>query len=194
MAGGTLDVIVAKIKAYMGEFLQTRSQLLEARNRINSALSQAQTSGSAMIGQKTFTYAELSKLATENEELLSRNQDLESQVTNFMEQVGNLSDTATGVMDTLVTDADPNYPWYDMPGLLGNGGLAAGGLGVLPGVVVPAAYLVGAGAVLAAAVYLFLGNVKNHLGSVAGSVASDFLLYGGLALALVWYAKKQRWI
>jgi hypothetical protein len=190
MAGGTLDTIVARIKAYMGEFLQTRSQLLDAKNRIESALSQAQSSGSAMIGQKTFTYTELSRLATENEELLARNQDLESQVTSFMDQVGKLSDTATGVMDTLVTDADPNYPWYDMPGLLGDGG----GLGVLPGVVVPAAYLVGAGAVLAAAVYLFLSNVKNHLGSVAGSVASDFLLYGGLALALVWYAKKQRWI
>jgi hypothetical protein len=189
MAGGTLDVIVAKLEAYMGEFLQTRNQLLDAKNRINSALAQAQNAGSAKIGDKTFTYAQLSTLATENEDLLARNADLQNQMANFMDQVKMVSDTASSVMDTLVTDADPEYPWYDMPGMMGNGGM-----GVLPGVVVPAAYLVGVGAVLAGAVYLFLSNVKSHLGSVAGDIGSNFVLYGGLALALAWYAKKQRWI
>jgi hypothetical protein len=188
MAGGTLDAIVAKLEAYMGEFLQTRNQLLDAKNRIESALSEAQNTGSGMIGKKAFTYAELSTLATENENLLTRNADLQNQVYNFMDQVKMVSETATSVMDTLVATDDPDYPWYDMPGL------TAGGMGALPGVVVPAAYLVGVGAVLAGAVYLFLSNVKSHLGNVAGDIGSNFILYGGLALALAWYAKKQRWI
>jgi hypothetical protein len=188
MAGGTLDTIVAKLESYAGEFLQTRAQLLDAKNRIESALSQAQNAGSAKIGDKTFTYAELSTLAQNNEDLLARNADLQNQMSNFMDQVKMVSDTASSVMDTLVTDADPDYPWYDMPGMMGNG------LGVLPGVVVPAAYLVGVGAVLAGAVYLFISNVKSHLGKVAGDVGGNLVIYGGIALLGYWYAKKQRWI
>jgi cell division protein FtsB len=192
MAGGTLDAIVARIESYLGEFLQTRQQLLDAKSRIESALSQAQNTGSAKIGEKTFTYAQLSSLATENEELLSRNADLQNQISNFKDQVTMVSETASSVMDTLVATDDPDYPWYDMPGL--TGGVGSGGMGALPGVVVPAAYLVGVGAVLAGAVYLFMSNVKTHLGNVAGDVGSNFLIYGGIALLGYWYAKKQRWI
>lgn len=189
MAGGTLDELVARIKAYMGEFLQSRNQLLEAKTRIDNALNQAQSSGSAKIGEKTFTLAQLTSLSQENGELLSRNADLDNQVSNFMDQYQMVADTASGVANALVATDDPDYPWYDMPGAMGSPGL-----GVVPGVVVPAAYLIGAGAVLATAVYLFLSNVKNHLANVAGDAGSNLIIYGGIALLGYWYAKKQRWI
>jgi hypothetical protein len=67
-------------------------------------------------------------------------------------------------------------------------------MGALPVVAVPAAYLVGVGAVLATAVYLFISNVKSHVGAVAGDMGSNLIIYGGIALLGYWYAKKQRWI
>jgi hypothetical protein len=76
-----------------------------------------------------------------------------------------------------------------MPGIMGGNGM-----GALPAVAIPAAYLVAAGALLATTIYVFIGNVRSHLGSVAGEVGSNLILYGGIALAALWYAKKQRWI
>ena len=76
MAGGALDQIVAKVEAYIGEFLGTRAQLLDAKGKIDSALTQAQSSGSARIGTKTYTFGELQSLSAENTALLTRNADL----------------------------------------------------------------------------------------------------------------------
>jgi hypothetical protein len=43
-------------------------------------------------------------------------------------------------------------------------------------------------------VYLFLSNLRSHLGSVAGNVGSNLIIYGGITLLALWYAKKERWI
>ena len=121
MAGGALDSIVARIEAYMGEFLQSRQGLLDAKQKIESALAQAQGSGSAKIGEKTFSYADLSRLATDNDTLLARNAELQTQIAEFKDKYDQLKAGAGDVMDTLVTDVDPDYPWYDTPGLMGMG-------------------------------------------------------------------------
>jgi hypothetical protein len=189
MAGGALDQIVAKVEAYIGEFLGTRAQLLDAKGKIDSALTQAQSSGSARIGTKTYTFGELQTLSAENTALLNRNAELQTKISDFKDQVASVQSGATNIMDTLVANPDAEYPWYDTPGIMGNGGM-----GALPAVAIPAAYLVAAGALLATTIYVFIGNVRSHLGSVAGEVGSNLILYGGIALAAFWYAKKQRWI
>jgi len=180
MAGGALDQIVAKVEAYIGEFLGTRAQLLDAKQKIEFALSQAGSTGSAPIGAKTYTVAQLNDLQRENTELLNRNADLQNRIAEFKSAVDAVQSGATSVMDTLVTNADSEYPWYDTSGMMG------GGLGILP-VAVPATVLIATGAILATAIYLFLGNVKSHLGSVAGEVGSNLILYGGAALLAYWY-------
>jgi hypothetical protein len=189
MAGGTLDTIVARVESYVGEFLQTRQALLDAREKINAAISRAHGSGVTKIGEATFTLAQLQALAAENETLLTRNADLQAQINSFRDSVAAVQAGATDIMDTLVTNADPDNPWYDTPGLLGGGAA----MGVLPGVVVPAAYLVGVGAVLATSVYLFISLVRKHVANVAGDAGSNLLLYGGAALGIYWYGKKQGW-
>lgn len=178
---GTLDNIMARVEAYMGEFLQSRQSLMDAGDRINAALDVAQVSGSAMIGKKRFTYAELSALASENERLLAENADLHNQIIAFKDKVAALQSGAESVLDTLVTD----NPWYDVPGLM------EGGMGAFP-IVVPAAALVASGAVLATAVYLFLSKAKRHVSNVAGDVASNLLIYGGIALLGYWYFTQGR--
>lgn len=187
---GALDSIYSRIEAYLGEFLMSRQQLIDAGAKIDQALAIAQGGGTAKIGTKIFTLGELQNLAARNKQLLDENSDLQTRINSFKDSYNDLATGATGVLDTLVTDVDPEYPWFDMPGLLGS----SGGLGVLPGVMVPAAYLVGVGAVLATAVYLFISNLRSHLGSVAGDVGSNLIIYGGIALLAFWYAKKQRWI
>jgi hypothetical protein len=189
MAGGALDQIVAKVEGYVGEFLGTRSQLLEAKDKIDSALSKAQSGGTAQIGTKVYSLSQLQALSAENTSLLNRNADLQVRINDFKDQVAAVQAGATDVMDTLVTDVNPDYPWYDTPGMMGNSGM-----GALPAVAVPAAYLVGVGALLATTVYVFMSNVKSHLGNVAGEVGSDLIVYGGIALLSFWYAKKRGWI
>lgn len=175
---GSLDFVVAKIEAYMGEFLQTRSQLLEAKSKIESALSQAGSSGSAQIGAKTFTRAELTALLSDNTALLTRNSDLQNQLMTFKDQVASVG----AAIDTTAENIS-DLPW------------SVGGVGSMDqGAVVPVAYLIGAGALLATSVYLFISNVKSHLGQVAGDVGSNLFVYGGIALLAAWWAKKKGWI
>ena len=191
---GPLDSIVSRIESYMGEFLMSRQQLIDAGAKINQAIAMAQGGGNAQIGAKTFSLAELQQMAARNTQLLDENASLQTRINEFKDSYNSLASGAGSVADALVGPVDETGeipPWFDMPGLLGSSG---GGLGVLPGVVVPAAYLVGAGAILATAVYLFISNVRSHLGSVAGDVGSNLVIYGGIALLAFWYAKKQRWI
>ena len=189
---GALDSIYAKIESLLGEFLMSRQQLIDAGNKINQALSNAQGSGgTAQIGDKTFTLAELQALAARNAQLLNDNADLQARINSFKDSYNALANGAESVMDAAMGPIDETGeipPWYETPGMVGSG------LGVLPGVVVPAAYLVGVGAVLATAVYLFISNLRSHLGNVAGDVGSNLIVYGGIALLAFWYAKKQRWI
>jgi hypothetical protein len=178
MAGGTLDTIVARVEAYMGEFLQTRSQLLDARNRIGSALSTAQsTGGSAKIGEKIYTVEQLNALYAENDSLLARNADLQNQLLDFKDKVSSISET--------LAPAEADYGNYPPAGMLGNP------MGFLP-VAIPATALIATGAVLATAVYLFLSSVKSHLSNVAGDVGGNLLLYGGIALAGYFYLKHRK--
>jgi hypothetical protein len=187
---GALDSIYSRIEAYLGEFLMSRQQLNDAGAKIDQAISMAQGSGTAKIGAKVFTLGELQNLAARNRQLLDENATLQTRINEFKASYDSLATGAASVMDSISPTPDADYPWYDMPGLLGS----SGGLGVLPGVAVPAAYLVGAGAVLATAVYLFISNLRSHLGAVAGDVGSNLIIYGGIALLAFWYAKKQRWI
>jgi len=160
-------------------------QLLDAKSKIDAALSIAQNGGTAKIGDKVFSYEQLSRLATENDELLTRNAELQGKVADFKDKVAAIQGTATSVMDTLVTEpSQPDYPWFDMPGL-------SNGLGIVPGVAVPISYVVGAGALLATAIYLFIGNVRSHISAVAGNVGGNFVVYGGIALLLYFLAKKR---
>jgi len=187
---GALDSIYSRIEAYLGEFLMSRQQLIDAGAKIDQALAIAQGGGTAKIGTKIFTIGELQNLAARNRQLLDENASLQTRINEFKDSYNNLASGASSVMDSITPEPDQDYPWYDMPGLLGS----SGGLGILPGVMVPAAYLVGVGAVLATAVYLFISNLRSHLGSVAGDVGSNLVIYGGIALLAFWYAKKQRWI
>jgi hypothetical protein len=191
---GPLDSIVSRIESYMGEFLMSRQQLIDAGNKINQALAVAQGGGTAKIGTKIFTIGELQNLSARNTQLLNENADLQSRINSFKDAYADIASGASSIADALVGEVDETGeipPWYDTPGLLGSSG---GGLGVLPGVVVPAAYLMGVGAVLATAVYLFISNLRSHLGNVAGDIGSNLIVYGGITLLALWYAKKQRWI
>lgn len=183
---GALDSIVARIEAYFGEFLGTRAQLLDAKSKIDSALSSAQSSGSATIGANKFTFAQLQALSAENTDLLNRNQDLQNRIASFKDSVASLEESATSVMETL-SPSDEASGYYD------TGVVAGDNLGILP-VAVPAAYLVATGAVLATTIYLFLSATKSHLNSVAGEVGSNLLIYGGIALLGAWYAHKKGYI
>ena len=189
MAGGALDAAVARIEAYFGEFLGTRADLLEAKRKIEFAMSQAGTTGTSKIGEKTFTYPQLQSLLNENTNLLNQNADLQTKVMEFKDQVAAAQAAVESGMDTLVANPDADYPWFDMPGLLGDQSM-----GALPAVAIPAAYLIGAGAVLATTLYLFISNVRSHLGSVAGDIGSNLILYGGVALLGAWFAHKKGWI
>jgi len=176
MAGGALDQIVAKVEAYMGEFLQSRSALLAAKSKLDSAIATAQgsSSNSAQIGTKVFTYPELAALYAENERLLAQNADLQIQIADFKDKVAMVQSGAESVMDWLT----PEDAYDTVPPM--------GGMGAIP-VMIPAAALVAAGAVLATTVYFFLSGTKEHLGKIAGEVGSTLILYGGVALLAYWY-------
>jgi hypothetical protein len=182
MAGGALDSIVARVEAYLGEFLQSRAGLLDAKSKLDSAISMAQRDGVAKIGTATFTLAQLNTLYAENADLLAKNADLQLQIADFKDKVAMVQQGAENVMDIFTPGSeDFNY------NLMGNS------VGAIP-VMIPAAALVAAGAVLATTIYIFLGNAKKHIAAVAGAVVgfgSDVLLLAVAGFAAYWYFIKR---
>jgi len=180
---GTLDSIVARIESYLGEFLQTRQKLLDARKTLESAYSVAQSSGYATIGRSRYTAEQLSSLLEENKRLLDENADLSTRIPEFISQAKSILSGVEGAVNQFVPEEE--Y-FYETPGILG------GGIGALPAAA-PAIALIATGAALATSLWMFMSSAKRHLAQVAGDVGGNLLLYGGLALLIYfWVTRKQR--
>lgn len=172
---GVLDPIISRIESYIGEFLQSRQKLLDAQETINSAITVAQGRGSAKIGERVYTLAELTALMSENEKLLASNSDLHTRYLDWKEKVDTLLSAPEG--------SDPGYPAMV--------GIAGDGLGVFQ-IAVPAGVLVATGVVLAGALAMFISSFRSHISKVAGKVWSDLWLLAALGLGAYIYFNRRR--
>lgn len=99
------DEAWARLQAYVGEFLTTQERLYQAERRI-SALRAASASGSAKVGTKVFTAADVEAMAADNASLLSERVVLQQKIldiTKEWDRVKPMLDnaTATNMMEII---------------------------------------------------------------------------------------------
>jgi hypothetical protein len=165
----------ARIQAFMGEFLLTDKQLLDARANLQRLREQSISTGNVKTASgEILSTARIDQLLDENYRLFDQGQTLKGQLMALKEQYDALRDSASDVIDT----GAQAYGEMDTTGILYDPGI-----GFAPAVVSVAAWIAGAG-VLYFAISRFLGSVKDHVRQAAGG-AGDFLMYAGIAALAV---------
>lgn len=148
----SFDEMKAKIQSYVGQFLGLKAKLLEARSTLSSLVRTAEREGSATIGDKTYSLAELQALQEENTSLVSEGSGLERRLSVAMDEMKRIQDV--------------EFP--DIPGIA-----------LAPAAII--AWVAGA-SILAGAIAYFMSRVKDHLDKLAKGAAKALLGLGTIAV------------
>jgi hypothetical protein len=168
-----MESLWARIQAFMGEFLMTDQQLLDARRNLETLRGQSLSTGSVKTAKgAVYTTAQIDALLDENMRLVENGQALKGQLSELASQYQAIKNTASDIIET---GADFYGQEGGVPGLLG----PEAGIGIAPAIVSVAVWI-GAAGILYFGISRFLSSVKDHLNKAAGG-AADILMYAGVA-------------
>lgn len=156
--------VAARIQSYAAQFLGTKQQLFQARDKISSLISQARDSGYVEISGRKVPIGELNEWYNENARLLNENMDLERKFLSAMEELKTIKGAMEESAEIMV----------GIPGLA-----FAQGLDAVP--VATIAWATGA-AILIGSITYFMSRVKTHLDRLAGATAGSLIGIGTIAL------------
>ena len=160
--------VAAQLQSWAAQFLGAKQQLYDARNKIQSLIGSAQSTGYVEIGGREGTLAELPNMLSENESLLNENVDLERKFLSTMEELK----TIKAAMDESAEIT------IGIPGLA-RGMALAQGMDAIP--VATIAWATGA-AILVGSIAYFMSRLRTHLDRLAGAAAPALLGIGTMAL------------